>query len=175
MSVSNLFDKNNFDLNAKSLKVDDNLTSTGLVVNAVMDGESVSSNPHLSFSNEGSAYITSGDTLRFGKNAASAGLVMNFTNDGDNCDLIVKGDITADNLPSLRGSSTWSGAGSSLTVSAPGVASGDHVFVTVHTPASEPAELSHVVAGSGQFTVHLTSSNSSNDLGFHWFVMKSPA
>lgn len=166
MAVSYLTKQNDSQLYCEKL------TSKTLHIDAIVNNDgSVASNPGLVFSNVGSAFVESGDTLRFGKNSAGAGLVMNFSSDGAKCDLVVDGTITGNINPPLRGSATWSGGGASLTVSNAGITSGHHVFVSVHTPASEPVEVSHVVAGSGSFQVNLSGSNTSNDLAFHWYAL----
>lgn len=106
-------------------------------------------NPGISFSDVGEAFIVAGNFLRFGKNSSAAGVVMAFSNGGEDCNLTVNGTITSDNSLHAKGSASWSGGGSSLTVAVPNLTSSDHVHITPTSPSSEPAELSHVVAGTG--------------------------
>lgn len=187
MSLSRLTQPNNFGLTAKSLSLDGTLNVGGdttfkgvdcnsLQINAVLDSsDAVVSNPGLVFQNEGDPFISVVDNLRIGANNAGAGLTLDFSNTSQNCNMVLKGNITADNVPALRGAGTWSGGADSLVVSATGMVAGDHVFVSITTPATEAVEYSHVVAGTDQFTVHLSGANTSNDLAFVWHSLPALA
>ena len=172
MSLARLNQPNDMSIQCKNVATS-RVDSNGLYVNAVVNSSDVViGNAGLHFGNKGEPYITSGDTLRFGANSASAGLVMNFNEDGTECDLSVKGDIVSNNSVAHKGSVSWSGGGSTEFASVPGMTSSDLVFITVKTPASEAVEFSHVVAGSGGFTIYLTGNNTSNDWEANWMVIK---
>lgn len=179
MSISGLFDDNSYNLKAKSLTVTSDIEGgRDLTLRPSVDEDGdVTGNASINFASTGSSagtpFVTSSaNEIRFGSNSAGAGI--KFTNMGAGTgNISVAGTVTASNIPdpSLRGEETWSGGGASLTVSAVGMTAGHHVFVTVHAPATEAVEVSHVVAQTDQFTVNLTGSNSSNDMVLRWFAL----
>ena len=172
MSLARLSQPNDISIQCKNVATG-RLDSSGLYVNAVVNSSDVVvSNAGLHLDSKGISYITSGQALRFGANTASAGLVMSFDEDGHECDLTVKGEVVANNTVAHKGRVNWSGGGATEFASVPGMTSSDLVFITTITPASEPVEFSHVVAGTDGFTIHLTGGNSSNDWSANWMVIK---
>lgn len=147
------------------------------IIPTINSSDVVTSNPSLRFGSEGQPYIPLlGRELRVGVNGAESGFKILTEEDGQSATVTVVGDVIANNVPALRGRTTWSGSSDSLVVAAVGMTPADHVHVTVSNPPTEATEFSHVVAGTNQFTVNLTSgaANTSNDLEFNWMSYTPP-
>jgi len=81
--------------------------------------------------------------------------------------------VGASHLPIAAGVVQWSGAGSSLDVSVPGMVANDVVSVTQSKLASEAnATYSHVSVDTDVLTIHLDANNTTNDAEFHYVVYK---
>ena len=153
-------------------------TSLVDIIATLNSSDVVTANPSLRFGSQGDPYIPLlGREMRVGINGTGSGFKIETGEDGESATVTVVGDVIANNVPALRGRTTWSGGGDSLVVAAAGMTSADHVHVTVSNPPTETTEFSHVVAGTNQFTVNLTSgaANTSNDLQFNWMSYSAPA
>lgn len=179
MSISNLLSDNNYKLNCKSLTSKGNVSAVGgLTASPQLDSDgSLVGNAHLAFTGDtGIPYMTSSqDEWRLGSNGAGAGINMKWTNSGQNGTITVNGDVNADNTPALRGQATWSGGSTSVSIPSAGSTSSHHVHITPIFPPSEAVVFSHVVAGTDEFTVHLSGANTSNDFQFNWMLYKPHA
>lgn len=203
MSISNLFEDNEYKLKSKSLTVTGDITCKDLVTADITGSRTLTlvpsvdangglvGNQHLSFaSNDGTSgipYVTSSATsgeIRIGDNSAGAGIKL-FA--GSNTGSInVMGNVTANNialgsnavepshLPVAGGTASWSGGGSSLAVSAPGVLSTDLVMVTPLGPSDQPgAVLSHAIPTANTVTIHLKANDTTNTSSHHYVVYRS--
>lgn len=187
MSISNLTVDNSLKLKAGSLDVPEGVSAGSVTIKGTFDSDGdLTGNPGLNFGSTGEAFIRGNDEIRFGSNGGSAGCRFFFNANGTTCSATFNGTVTANNvslgstgvspshLPVAGGTASWSGGGTSLAVSAPGVLSSDLVIVTPLAPSDQAsAVLSHAIPSANTVTIHLEGADTTNTSSHHYIVYRA--
>ena len=85
-------------------------------------------------------------------------------------------NVSPSHLPVAGGSVDWSGNGTSVSVSVPGVLTSDIVMVTQMTPSDQPsAVFSHANPTANTVTIHLEGADSTNTSSHQYIVYRGLA